>query len=439
MQTPATGAESFNDLVQQFLGKRLPDHLADMISMSKLPPEAQGFIMRMFGFMKQAGYCATGFSPALIKWLSTTIPSVLPSAWGGRIPPITLPHRHAKFDAYMAAQHQTNANDSRVYIDVGCGFPPATTSETARHFPNWRIYGVDRSFADYVVYDSNGHYACFDENGGFRYFQAFFGSDGRALYADPEGTKKHFRRLFEELRPLIREPDSADSETVERKGNKLVHNHYRDFETENLSFVKADIMDSRLPSANVIRCMNVLVYFLPEVRKSMLQQMSALLDEDGMLIAGTNGLGIQSRYAVYHKTKDGIAPRQFACSLDNLDHIAFMPWFSIYANEPEAKLLAQLGAAIRADRSLWSEFSSRLDVLMAKEGICRRGADGFLQFPQEPMPIREYLAKNALIWSRMDEEGYGDRAVDVLQTAGYDAWRNRVGDIAVRPPDDCLP
>jgi hypothetical protein len=34
----------------------------------------------------------------------------------------------------------------------------------------------------------------------------------------------------------------------------------------------------------------------------------------------------------------------------------------------------------------------------------------------------------------MDEEGYLDGAADALGRAGYEAWKNPVGDIAVRPP-----
>ena len=50
-------------------------------------------------------------------------------------------------------------------MDVGCGFPPVTAVDTARSLHDWQVYGVDRSFADYVLYDADGYYACFDKNG----------------------------------------------------------------------------------------------------------------------------------------------------------------------------------------------------------------------------------------------------------------------------------
>jgi len=431
--------EPFDDLVEQFLGMRLPQQMAGDVSLSELPPYAQDFTMRMLALMKRSGYSATGFSPHLIRWLFAAIPSMLPDAWGGRIPPITLPNRHSKLDAYISKRNQATGNGPHIFVDIGCGFPPVTTADTARIFPDWQIYGVDRSFADFVLYDKDGHYACFDQKGVFKYFQALMNLSGRALYADPEATGKRFNKFFADLFPLLQDTDGTESETVEKDGNKLIHNHIRDFETDNLTLIKSDIMELKLEPAKVIRCMNVLVYFKTEIRKTILSQIESLLDEDGILIAGLNGPGIQSRYAVYQKGADGIFPTEFAFSLDNLSHIVFMPWFTIHENDPEATLLADLAGTIRADRSFCPEFGNRIDEMLQDKNICRRGTDGFLHFPEKDMPPGEYLEKNALLWRQMDEEGFTDSAVDVLGRAGYDAWKNPVGDIAVRPPANSFP
>lgn len=100
--------KTFDDLVEKFLEKRLPDGMATSISMSKLPSESREFILRMLSLMKRAKYSATGFNPYLIRWLSATLPSILPGAWGGRIPPLTLPDRHKKLDDYVANQNRTS-------------------------------------------------------------------------------------------------------------------------------------------------------------------------------------------------------------------------------------------------------------------------------------------------------------------------------------------
>jgi len=434
-----TKDKSFDDLVEQFLGMRLPQQMAEAVSLPALPADTQDFIMRMLALMKRSGYSATGFTPALIRWLSVSIPGMLPSAWGGRIPPITLPDRHKKLDAYVTGRNIAPGNDPHIFVDMGCGFPPVTTADTARKLSDWQVFGVDRSFADYVLYDAEGHYACFDQKGVFQYFQAMMTHSGRALYADPAATRKQFCKLFKELLPLLQNSDVTKSETVEKQGNRLIHNHIRDFETDNLTLVKSDIEELRVRSAKVIRCMNVLIYFESEIRKKILLQAGEILDDDGIMIAGTNGLGVQSRYAVYQKGKDGIFPGEFAFSPDNLSHIIFMPFFTIHENDPESMLLADLSAAIRADQSFWPEFGRRMDELLQEQDICRRETDGFLHFPNEEISPAEYLGKNALIWRQLDEEGYPDKAVEALGRAGYDAWKNSVGDIAVRPPAGTLP
>ena len=171
----------------------------------------------------------------------------------------------------------------------------------------------------------------------------------------------------------------------------------------------------------------------------MLAQAGKLLDDGGILIAGTNGLGIQSRYAVYQKGADGLSLDEFAFGLDNLSHIVFMPFFTIHENDTEAELLAELAAVIRADRSFWSDFSRRADELLHHQGICQRKTDGFLHFQEKEMSPVEYLKKNAMLWQQMDGEGYPDRAVDILKQAGYDSWKNPVGDIAIRPSVISLP
>jgi hypothetical protein len=401
--------------------------------MSKLPSESREFILRMLSLMKRAKYSATGFNPYLIRWLFTTIPSTLPGAWGGRIPPLTLPGRHRKLDTYVAERNWTPSNDPPIFVDVGCGFPPVTTADTAGKLADWHIYGVDRSFSDFVLYDSDGHYACFDQKGDFQYFQAFMSPSGRALYADPDETRKRFNNFFNDLYPLLQDSSDTTSETVEKDGNKLICNQIRDFETDNLTFIKADITELDLPPAKVIRCMNLLIYFKPEIRKKMARQVGELLDDDGILIAGTNGLGIQSRYTVYQKGTDGLFPHEFAFSPDNLGHIVFMPFFSIHDNDPEAMLLADLIGELRTDRQFWADFSNRMDELLCRHDICKRGSDGFLHFFQEEMPPSEWFEKDALLWQQIMKEGYLDGAVNVLGLAGYDAWKNSVGDIAVRP------
>ena len=179
--------------------------------------------------------------------------------------------------------------------------------------------------------------------------------------------------------------------------------------------------------------MNILIYFKADARQQMLEQVNRFLYDDGIIIAGTNGLGAQTRYAVYQKDHNRLTLNQFAFTLDNLGHLAIMPWMTMHEDDPEALLLADCSKAIRSDRSFWPGFSNRLDALLQHHGICRRQADGYLKFPGQIIPPPQYMVKNGIIWQQLNKEDYTDRAVDVLKRAGYDAWKNRVGDIAVRP------
>ena len=427
---------TFGDLVEQYLEKRLPDKMAASVSMSKLSDEAKGFTVRMLSLMKRAGYSVTEFNPLLIHWLSVTVPGSLPGAWGGRIPPLMLPGRHKKLDNYVANLSLRSAREPPLFLDVGCGFPPVTSADTAKKLSDWLVYGIDRSFADYVLYDIDGHYACFDQKGMFLYFQALMNESGRALYADPEATRNRFNKLFQELIPLLQNMSSSESEAVEKDGNRLMHNHIRDFEMDNLTFLKSEFTELNLTPVKVIRCMNVLVYYDQVNRKKILKKANELLDDNGILIAGTNGLGIQTRYTVYKKATDGLMLDEFSFGLDNVGHLVFMPFFSIHENDPEAMQLAELAGTIRADQSFWPDFSNRQDDLLRQHKICERTPDGYLGFLNGGMSPGDYLKINALIWQTIQEEGYADRAVKVLRQSGYDAWKNSVGDIAIRPKED---
>jgi hypothetical protein len=259
---------------------------------------------------------------------------------------------------------------------------------------------------------------------------------GRELYANPDAAKHSFECLFAELYPILPVSDGSRSTFIEKDGSKLIQNHIKDFDATNLSFIQSDIADLDGPIAKVIRCMNVLLYFNSEEKEKMLTKLSDLLEPGGLLIAGTNGMGIQNRYIVYEKNADTMFQREFAFSLDNLGYIATMPYFTIHENDAEAMLLADLCRAIRDDRSFWSDFCKRLDDMLEKREFCRRRPDGFLQILNESMTTSEYLKKNSLVWRQMAEEGFSDRAVDVLIRTGYNAWKNSVDDIAIQPPVD---
>ena len=432
-------SRSFNSLVAHFLGGRLPERLAGMISFAELPIETRRFILRMLILMQQAGYPVTEYTPMLIRTLSDIIPNMLPGAWGGRIPPLTMPGRHQKFDTYVAKQTWPSLPETPVFVDIGCGFPPITTLDTAHTFPEWRVIGVDRDFAPYIVYDPDGNYACFDRRGRFQYFQPVVMGEGLALLSNLDRTKDRFRQIFADFSEMIKGKDPNQRLTLKKNGNRIEQHLIRDFETGNVTFTTSDVTRVHLPPAVVIRCMNMLVYAQKESRNHMLQTVSEFLGEGGVLIAGTNGNDVLARYLVYRKKNGQTAPAEFAFSPDNIRPFGIMPWFTIHDDDPEATFLAALTGAIRGDKEFWPSFSRRFDTLLSQYGIFHRHEDGFLHLPDEELSIPEAVEKMKQLWMQIRAEGYVDDAVNALERRGYAAWQNDVGDIAVEPPEGVFP
>ena len=428
---------NFNDLVKRYLGAGLPDRLADQVNFPELTTEAREVILRLLALMRRASCPATEFNAQMIWLLAAVTPGMLPSAWGGRIPPVTFRGRHRKLDEYVLRHAWPAGGEQPVYMDLGCGFPPVTTIDTAGSLPAWLVFGVDRSFARYVLYDEEGRYACFNGDGEFQYFQ----SPARPLDETPELVRAKFKSLFADLFPRLKSPREDDMQAVEEEGRKLVSNPLREFESRNLNFIAADIREISLQPARFIRCMNVLLYFEKETRQRMLASIGGLLDDDGRLMVGFNHpFGIYSRYAVYAKDADRIYPVEFAFSPDNLRPLGIGPWLTLADEDREAELLADLTGVLRSDRRFWPDFSSYVDGMREKVGLCRRGRDGFICFTEEIRtgPPQAMMEKTTLIWNQVEKAGYTDGAVEALKRAGHDAWKNAVNDIAVRPPDGSL-
>ena len=431
-------ATSFNSLVEHYLGTRLPRRLSDRISFSELPTEAQGVILRLLTLMKRSSCPATEINSQMIWLLASATPGMLPPAWGGHIPPVTSQGRHKKLDDYVIKRMHASINERSVYIDLGCGFPPATTIDTAERLPDWTVFGIDRSFSRYVLYDIDGNYACFNRYGKLQYLQA----QTKPLNQHSDVIKERFNSLFTKLCPQLHIFDEHCSVTVEKNGYRLVYNHIRDFEGKNLKFLKADIDHLQVPLAGTVRCMNVLLYFEKDIRESMLSKIFTLIDDGGLLITGFNHpFGIYARYSVYTKDKTGVHPLEFSFSMDNLRPLGIGPWLTLADEDREAELLADLTRAIRADGCFWADFNRYVDLLRAKYGICDRDSGGFIYFTEDsrnasPGAIMERVSA---LWTQLEDEGYTDGAIEALGRAGYQAWKNPVGDIAVFPPDGSLP
>ena len=193
-------------------------------------------------------------------------------------------------------------------------------------------------------------------------------------------------------------------------------------------------LGEQTPQANIIRVFNVLFYFDAAFRSRAEQWALRTLQPGGLFLCGADGTQtFEARYSVYRKEHGNLVPKEFAFSLDNLRAPGVMPWFCLHNDEKETFALAALLGVLRADEPFRRAYDSRVDELLAEGRMLVRQEDGFLAAAPDQLPIPEWLGAFIAMQSKLQQEGFVDRAVSVLKRAGYHAWVNPVGHVAVDP------
>jgi hypothetical protein len=437
MQTPGgtgtTEREPWNtieELCDRYLGRRPSEAVLQLLkSAEQQRPEVRDFVERAFILMALSKFDPRDISPAIARFFVVFAPSILPGAWGGIVPPITLSGRHKKIDAYLRSNPWTTFAPGTVLLDVGCGFPPQTSMDAAEAFPEWQIIGTDPAFEPYLLYDERGNYATFNINGTLRYFQPGRPEEFLRLYADRNATIQNFSEAFAQLLPNLPGDDGALS-TTEQGGKRLLRHPMRTYERSNLRFIQGGFGSSDLPQAGVVRGFNVLLYFDDDFRRDAEAWVTKILQPGGLFICGRNDwASLNAHYSVYRNEGGRLVEKEFAFGVETVRHCT---WFSLHQGERETWRLAELVGVLRSDREFLRDYDARLDVLMAENSIAVRDANGYLTEPPNPIdPARAIQAYEAIV--RDIEADFADRAVSVLRRAGLNAWRNPVGHIAVGP------
>lgn len=404
-----------------------PDAVAVLEPLNEAHGDAQALVDRAFRLMQIAGLGVTDL-PAFTARILASASKAVPSAWDGAIPPITSAGRHHKLDDYVATNPWHQPTSEPVLVDLGCGFPPFTAVDSAAKLPSWRVIGVDPSFARYLVYDDQGHYACFDDDEHLRYYQLAH------VDPDPAATRARFRHLLQRLLPQLPGNDPGELVEVEHEGARLVCNPLRRYESANLALVTGEVGSLHVDgSVDVIRCMNVLMYFDQSFRQGALEWAGEVLRPGGLFVCGSNWTrSTSSRYTVYQEQDHHLLPREFAFSIDNLRPLSSAPWYALHDDNLENLCNAEAVGIIRSDEGFRRRFDGRLDVLLAQTGICRRGADGYLGGADDGVPLADLDEYAPVLVEQLDREGFVDEAVAVLRRTGRETWRNSVGHIAMR-------
>jgi hypothetical protein len=136
---------------EHFGGGLSPGFLDEMRRLPTERADVKAFIDRMFRFMDRASMTARDLSPFQGAILGSLLGRIHPGAWNGRVPPITVKGRHRKIDELIADNRYLGRRTSGSMLDLGCGFPPETTLDSADRLAGWTIHGADPSMPASMV------------------------------------------------------------------------------------------------------------------------------------------------------------------------------------------------------------------------------------------------------------------------------------------------
>jgi SAM-dependent methyltransferase len=400
--------------------------------------EGVEFIEKVFARIKRIGISAKD-TPELLIWeLATVVPKLLPGTWGGIVPPITFPQRHVLVEEFMRINHYRPLIAGSRVLDMGCGFPPFTAIDLAARYPDVQITGADPSFGKYTVTDKDGNYACILEDGSLKYLQpsSISSSQWSEVFYDLPATVKKFLDIFHELVVHLPEQESPGShDEYSSGGNTIVRNPLRKYKSHNLDFVQKGIGDEIIPGDfDMIRCMNVLLYFDPAFRDEALKWAVRQLKEGGLFICGLNyAQSINSRITVYQKEGGMMTLREFSFSIENIRPMQMVTYFSFRDDDFEQEKLLKHVAIIREDKAFMSAYNEEADMLQKNYGISLRDANGYLVFFTRDIQMNELLL-NMQRTGRELSQKLGQSAVEVLKRHGTRARVNEIGFISVGNP-----
>lgn len=419
---------------RHFAGRLSPAVLEKLADLPAQRADVRAVVERLFRMMRRGGFDAADLSPSQGAFLGSMVAKVLPGAWGGRIPPITFADRHGKLDQYVATTRWLRHDAPGTFLDLGCGFPPLTTVETADHFADWQVWGVDPLIPAYLLYDERGNYAIFDDQRRAQYFQPVVpsASNWNLLLADAAATRSRFEALLATLLEGAGGGACRSTAPIEQHGARLLIDPVQHYGRRNLSFAAGSIGSIPLAGADVIRCFNVLGYYDDPFRQRALDWLAGILREGGLLLCGSNvGRSAASRYFVYQKVDGRLRGREFVFGIDNLCPHSINPWYAQHEDDREVGLLMDLIRALRSAPQLIASLLARSDALRAEYGISPRQADGYYGDSDATLLPWELSDRAASIGERLDAEGFSEQAAAVLTRAGYAARRSEVGHVAV--------
>jgi hypothetical protein len=416
------------ELCDRHLSGRPSDAVLQVLKQAEQQrPEVRDFVERAFCLMGISKFDPRDLSTFVARFFVALAPAILPHAWGGMVPPLTMPGRHQKIDAYLRANPWTKFEPRAVMLDVGCGFPPQTSIDAAEAFPEWQIFGVDPAFEQYLLYDADENYATLDRSGQVRYFQAGRPENFFRLFSDRNATIQNFSEAFAQLLPRLSADDGGMS-TAEHAGMRLIRHPLKAYERSNLKFIQAGFGSTGVPEADVVRSFNVLIYFDADFRSKAEEWSAQVLRPGGLFVCGRDDTGtMNAYYSVFRNESSRLVEKEFAFGVETVRNPA---WFTLHQGERETWRLAELLGILRSDRRFLRDYDAHLDRLLAENRLAVRNADGYIIEAPDPIEPARALPTYEAIMRKMGAE-FTERAVSLLHRAGLKAWCNPVGHVAV--------
>ena len=164
----------------------------------------------------------------------------------------------------------------------------------------------------------------FMEDGSLEYLQPAVGKvdQWKRIFEDIGAARREFAEKFlsPERKVACKRKMNLRLKNFKTDGWTIVRNPLRKYVSNNLSFVQKSIGED-LPSKNLdmIRCMNVLIYFDPPFRKRALDWACGQLKEGGIFFCGLDwSETISCRFSVYRKEKGVMQLKESSFSTENI-------------------------------------------------------------------------------------------------------------------------
>ncbi len=377
-------------------------------------------VTRTLRRMASAGLPGATLTSHFADLLQRLVCELLPAARRGLVPGLSFSGRHSRMERWLWSRLERQLSSTPTVLDIGCGYPPITSVEWARAWPEVRVVGIDPQLPGYLFERDDVH-AVFTPKGELSYAMS-----AKALASiNDETTSQTLKRSFTEARMKL-------AEGLEFKGQlagahvRLVRDPVLAYAMNNLSFERRDIAGAGRHDADALRCLNVFPYFSAKARVSHLNALAQLVKPGGLVVVGINWIGgSEAHYALYRRG-DELLRTELAFSIDNLRPLGPIPWFEIYADK-EIGELCRLVRTLRDDAKFSGDFDAWYERKVRELGIARRQKE----FDIPPLDAPTVQQATRELMQAVQNETLVERAVEILQLRGYRAELNAGGEISV--------